>query len=88
VNLLNRAKSLVTMPKKVDVREEMKRRKSQRLQMLNAFKDRRELTTADLQRIGTGCSSRLRELRKDGHMIVSIYEKPGSWRYVYKGQAK
>jgi hypothetical protein len=54
--------------------------------MLEAFREKGELTTADLQRIGTGCSSRLHTLREDGHKILAIYEKPGLYRYVYLGQ--
>lgn len=72
--------------KKQDIRKEMERRKSQTQRLLEAFKQRGELTTADLQRIGTGCSSRLKTLRKEGHIILAVYEKPGLWRYIYKGQ--
>ena len=65
---------------------ELKRRKGQTARMLEAFKSKNELTTGDLMKIGTGCSSRLKELRKEGHIIVAEYEKPGCWRYVYLGQ--
>lgn len=67
-------------------RKELERRKSQTARLLSEFKRRGTLTTEDLQRIGTGCSSRVHELRKEGHEIVAIYEKPGMFRYVYKGQ--
>lgn len=69
-----------------DVKKEMNRRKSQVARMLEMFKQKGELTTRDLQRIGTGCSSRLNTLRKEGHVIVAQYEKPGMFRYVYLGQ--
>jgi hypothetical protein len=70
----------------IDMNKEYRRRQSQTHRLLRAFKEKGELTTADLQRIGTGCSSRLHELRAEGHVIVPVYEKPGMWRYVYKGQ--
>jgi hypothetical protein len=69
-----------------DIRAEFDRRKSQTARLLAQFKKQGELNTADLQRIGTGCSSRIHELRKEGHIIVPTYEKPGMWRYVYLGQ--
>lgn len=68
-----------------DLKLELARRRSQTSEMLRQFKLKGELTTADLMRIGTGCSSRLKELRRDGHRIVSTYEKPGLWRYTYLG---
>jgi len=70
----------------MDMKLEFNRRKSQTAEMLRQFKDKGELTTADLMRIGTGCSSRLKELRREGHSIVASYEKPGMWRYTYLGE--
>lgn len=64
---------------------EMDRRRGQTAEMLRQFKLKGELTTADMMRIGTGCSSRLKELRREGHVIVATYEKPGMWRYTYLG---
>lgn len=78
----------ISQERKVDLRTEMMRRKSQRQKMLEEFKKNGELYTADLMRIGTGCSSRLKELRNDGHIIVAVYERPGVWRYVYRGKRK
>ena len=72
--------------KQADLRVEMQRRKSQSQRLLEAFKKRRVLTTRDLNRIGTGCSSRIHELRKEGHLIVAVYERPGMFSYHYKGQ--
>lgn len=66
--------------------KELERRKSQTTKMLEAFKKHHELTTADLMRIGTGCSSRLKELRREGHIILAQYEAPGMWRYTYLGE--
>lgn len=69
----------------LDLKEEMKRRNNRRASMLRAFQREGELTTKELNRFGTGCSSRLKELRKEGHVIRAEYEKPGEYRYVYLG---
>ena len=69
-----------------EVKKEMERRKTRRQTMLRAFKEKGELTTREINSFGTGCSSRLYELRKEGHKIVAIYERPGEFRYVYKGE--
>ncbi len=69
-----------------EIKLEYARRKSQTSRMLEAFKLKGELTTVDLSRIGTGCSSRLHTLRKEGHVILSSFEKPGKWRYTYIGE--
>lgn len=72
---------------KKDVREELDRRSSKRQTLLQAFKKRHELTTAEIMRsFGTGVSSRIHELRQEGHVIVTQYEKPGLFRYIYLGQ--
>lgn len=88
MSLLTSVKNVFQSPAKLDLRAEMQRRKGQRLTMLEQFKRHGELTTKDLMRIGTGCSSRLRELRDDGHVIVAVYLKPGMWRYIYKGKRR
>lgn len=80
MNLLNILKP------KIDVRAEINRRKGQTARLLEQFKKHGELTTADLQKIGTGCSSRIHELRKEGHSILAYYESPGMYRYIYKGK--
>ena len=64
---------------------ELVRRSSQTATLLAAFKLKTELNTSDLMRIGTGCSSRLKELRREGHKIICQYEKPGMYRYTYLG---
>ena len=69
-----------------EMKLEFARRKSQTAQMLEAFKTNGELTTADLMKIGTGCSSRLKTLRNEGHVILAQYEKPGLYRYIYLGE--
>ena len=85
MNLLSKAKNLVTVPK-VDVGQEMMRRKSQRLRILDLLKSGKDVTTVDLQRIAFNYTMRISELRKDGHQIESYPVKPGLYRYVYGGQ--
>jgi hypothetical protein len=69
-----------------DVRTEINRRRSQTAQLLESFKKHGELTTKDLMQIGTGCSSRLHELRSEGHKIVATRDGPGLYRYIYIAQ--
>jgi hypothetical protein len=70
--------------KVLELRQELKRRNTNRMSMLRAFKEQGELTTSDLiRRFGTGCSSRLHELRTEGHVIVATRESPGLYRYTY-----
>lgn len=73
--------------KQPDMREEMKRRISKRQTLLRTFQQRGELTTAEIMSsYGTGVSSRIHELRNQGHVIIAQYEKPGLYRYVYMGK--
>lgn len=74
------------MSKVLELRAEMKRRFTVRKTMLRAFETNGQLTTRELNRFGTGCSSRLKELRNDGHKIVAQYEKPGEYLYTYLGK--
>jgi len=69
----------------MDLKTELMRRKNNTARMLLAFKRYGELTTKDLLTFGPGMSSRLHELRVEGHKITAIYERPGFYRYVYKG---
>lgn len=71
---------------KINVKQELDRRRSITARMLEAFKQKRVLTTKELNHFGNGCSSRLHELRKEGHDILAVYERPGHYRYVYRGQ--
>lgn len=64
---------------------EADRRKSQTKRILDRIKQG-NATNVDLARIGTRYTERVRELRKEGHVILAQYEKPGLWRYFYKGQ--
>ena len=69
-----------------DMQAEFKRRYTLRNTMLRAFESNGQLTTRELNRFGTGCSSRLNELRREGHKIVAQYEKPGEFVYTYIGK--
>lgn len=71
--------------KKSELKEELKRRDGRRQSMLRAFQKKGELSTAEINHFGTGCSSRIKELRKEGYVIVTQYEKPGQYRYIYLG---
>jgi hypothetical protein len=71
--------------KSEELQRELLRRGSNRARMLLAFKREGELNTQELLRFGPGLSSRLHELREDGHRIVTVYEKPGLYRYIYLG---
>lgn len=75
-----------TATKVQDLRAEMKRRYTLRKTMLRAFEQNGTLTTKEINRFGTGCSSRLHELRREGHKIVAQYEKPGEYSYHYLGK--
>ena len=77
---------MTTPVTRIEVKMEIDRRKSQTGRLLDAFKKHGELTTRDLMRIGTGVSSRLHELRREGHKIVCQKEHEGYYRYTYIGQ--
>lgn len=78
---------LMTMMKNViDVRKEVDRRKSQTQRILDVLKGDREVTNATLNRIGFDYTARISELRKEGHVILAEYVKPGLFRYHYQGQ--
>lgn len=68
----------------MDVKAELERRKSQTKRILDRIKQG-DATNVDLARIGTRYTERVRELRKEGFVILAHYEKPGLWRYILKG---
>lgn len=70
----------------IDMNTEMKRRKSRRLSLLEMFEKHGALDTRDLQKFGTGVSSRIKELRKEGHIILQEYVRPGLHTYTYLGK--
>lgn len=70
-----------------NLKEELLRRQSTTARLLSTLKKYGEINTRELQRnFGTGCSSRLHELRVEGHEIQAVYVRPGFYRYVYKGR--
>lgn len=69
-----------------EMKTEMNRRKSKRDDLLTAFKMKKTLYTGDIINIaGSGVSSRIKELKRQGNIIVSQYIRPGVWSYTYKG---
>ena len=73
------------LKKKQDVRTEINRRKSQTARILDLLQKGRDITNIDLQRIAFNYTMRVSELRKEGHVIISEYQKPGVWDYTYLG---
>jgi len=72
-----------------ELKKELKRRGTLRVRMLNAFKREGELTTTDLLRFGPGLSSRLYELRQDGHKIAAVKQHGTPlYRYIYLGKSE
>lgn len=65
----------------------MSEKLSQTARILNLLKANGEATNAQLNKIAFRYSARLKDLRDEGHDILSIKEKDGLWRFVYKGHA-
>lgn len=59
---------------------------SQTAQILNYLKKHGSMTNTDMwnRRIQRG-SERIRELKKEGYIIVSNHVKGPLWEYIYKG---
>lgn len=73
--------------KKPNLKDELKRRQTTTARLLAYLKQNGEINTGELMdRFGTGCSSRLFELRREGHVIATTYESPGNYKYTYLGQ--
>lgn len=72
--------------KKQDVKLEINRRKSQTARILDLLKSGGDITNIDLQRIAFNYTMRVSELRKEGHVILATYEKPGVFNYAYLGE--
>jgi len=64
----------------------MSEKLTQTARILNLLKANGEATNAQLNKICFRYSARLKDLRDEGHDILSIKEKDGLWRFVYKGQ--
>lgn len=73
------------LKKKQDVRAEINRRKSQSARILELLQKGGEITNIDLQRIAFNYTMRVSELRKEGHVILASYERPGVFTYTYLG---
>lgn len=58
---------------------------SQAARILKLLKSKGQATNRELNRIAFRYSARVADLRREGHNIVSVREKDGLWRFVYKG---
>lgn len=76
----------MSVSNKPNMRIEMQRRRSQSARILDLLKSGDEVTTLNLARIAFDYTARVSELRKEGHVILAEYEKPGVFRYSYLGQ--
>lgn len=73
--------------KKPNIGKEIDRRKSQTARILDLLKKmpNGSVTNVDLQKIAFNYTMRVSELRKEGHKILAMYDRPGIFRYFYKG---
>lgn len=58
---------------------------SQTTQVLRLLKANGQATNYELNKICFRFSARIYELRREGHKILTIREKEGLYRFVYKG---
>lgn len=63
----------------------MSEKLSQTARILNLLKANGEATNAQLNKICYRYGARIHELRAEGFDILSVKEKDGLWRFVYKG---
>ena len=68
-----------------NLRDELTRRKSQSARILDVLASGKDVTNIDLQRIAFNYTMRVSELRKEGHVIIASYERPGVFSYTYLG---
>ena len=59
---------------------------SQTAKILRLFKEHGELTNYQLNKVCLRYAARILNLRNEGHIIVSVHENGGLWRYVYQGE--
>jgi hypothetical protein len=59
---------------------------SQTARILKLLKAEGQATNGQLNKICFRYGARLHELRVEGHDILSVKEKGGLWRFVYKGR--
>lgn len=69
------------MTEQLSLREELRRRKSQNAKVLLLLRNSSYVTTADLRKVAAKYTSRVSDLRKDGHDIQCEYLRPGMYRY-------
>ena len=53
--------------------------------ILKTLKTNGSATNRELNRICYRYGARIHDLRREGHVITSVHEKDGLWRFVYKG---
>jgi hypothetical protein len=68
-----------------DMKEEMKRRKSQCDKIITLFESGKAITTVELMNVAANYTMRISDLRKKGHVITAEYVKPGVYHYTYVG---
>jgi len=82
---MNLKSIIAKIERKPDLVKEKKRQKSQREKILELLVSG-NATTLTLNKIAYNYTMRISELRKDGHVIIAMYEKPGVYNYTYLGQ--
>lgn len=63
----------------------MSEKLSQTARILKLLKAQGEASNRELNKICFRYSARLKDLRGEGHDILSVKEKGGLWRFIYKG---
>jgi hypothetical protein len=58
---------------------------SQTAKILRLLKTNGEATNVQLNKICYRYSARISDLRQEGWVIVSVKEKNGLWRFIYRG---
>lgn len=60
-------------------------KKSQAQRILELLKAKGSATNRELNRVAFRYSARVKNLRDEGYQIVTVREKDGLYRFVYKG---
>lgn len=63
-------------------------KETQTAKILRLLKKHGELTNYQLNRIAFRYSARLYELRREGHVILTVCEKGSLRRFIYKGDGE
>jgi hypothetical protein len=61
-------------------------KEAQTARILRMLKNQNRVTNRELNKICFRYSARIKELRDEGHLIVSSHIKDGLWEYSYKGE--